>query len=782
MFRRYVIWFIALVFVVNAQAIPSDATESRRELALSHSPTKALCPSLHCNHSSKADNVELSRSKRGIGSLVLLLASLGVHTGSFAVNLAGSISKGCDYFPSICTNLELIESYTKDAEREKSELEELFVQYSKEYVQLREALINNDIIAHHTNSTIKIVGNIRDIGDTIQAVLQSKLLFLSKAASHWEANNSIDFILQGIDSIEYDLLQIQEMLRKHQTNTLIGIVGLTVIGVAIDRFSSSLDRAYRQVLNRQTPLDTNIHSGSKLRQMMSRIGQKLKRTELFLNIMKQMGINVMNSMRKAFTSGLKISKKVGSIPIQSIKASRRFFTDISTEYTNKGMRGAFLFTTRKLGTQLVTTTISKFQRIASKIKVSVAKLPHKLVSYKMGAVSKVTSVVGIFVGVSHTVESVIEWKKISDNVETTMHQHRKYLEGLKQEKKRFEDQKSNVSKEWQNALEDFKGRTKSFISLFSLLMESNDFLDVVGLMKPPVKKAQLILSVDFQSVTKESVIGMQTKIIGFLNENNNNLTKIKNGLIARGISYKKIKIESEEGKSIKDITEDLKELYSYMPSDESRQFGANLAMEDVVCALAIIRKDLEFEYDGFQLQPFRPRCEVNDTAFANMKKAAYQQRRISIIDDVIQRELTDANIVLSQLKNRITKELSNEDSKNTNSVVNDTDIVCRISILYPNKTEFDFIPLQSFRPSCADVDENMMTILKSKAVKLSNIAESLEPLSIICKQYNYCPCIPIIRQTLPGTTDDDDIKTTIKRLNPGKTEYCGTTGCKCVQL
>lgn len=690
--------------------------------------------------------------------------------------------EGCDYFPSICTNLELIESYTKDAEREKSELEELFVQYSKEYVQLREALINNDIIAHHTNSTIKIVGNIRDIGDTIQAVLQSKLLFLSKAASHWEANNSIDFILQGIDSIEYDLLQIQEMLRKHQTNTLIGIVGLTVIGVAIDRFSSSLDRAYRQVLNRQTPLDTNIHSGSKLRQMMSRIGQKLKRTELFLNIMKQMGINVMNSMRKAFTSGLKISKKVGSIPIQSIKASRRFFTDISTEYTNKGMRGAFLFTTRKLGTQLVTTTISKFQRIASKIKVSVAKLPHKLVSYKMGAVSKVTSVVGIFVGVSHTVESVIEWKKISDNVETTMHQHRKYLEGLKQEKKRFEDQKSNVSKEWQNALEDFKGRTKSFISLFSLLMESNDFLDVVGLMKPPVKKAQLILSVDFQSVTKESVIGMQTKIIGFLNENNNNLTKIKNGLIARGISYKKIKIESEEGKSIKDITEDLKELYSYMPSDESRQFGANLAMEDVVCALAIIRKDLEFEYDGFQLQPFRPRCEVNDTAFANMKKAAYQQRRISIIDDVIQRELTDANIVLSQLKNRITKELSNEDSKNTNSVVNDTDIVCRISILYPNKTEFDFIPLQSFRPSCADVDENMMTILKSKAVKLSNIAESLEPLSIICKQYNYCPCIPIIRQTLPGTTDDDDIKTTIKRLNPGKTEYCGTTGYKCVQL
>lgn len=76
-----------------------------------------------------------------------------------------------------------------------------------------------------------------------------------------------------------------------------------------------------------------------------------------------------------------------------------------------------------------------------------------------------------------------------------------------------------------------------------------------------------------------------------------------------------------------------------MPYDESRQFGANLAMEDVVCALAIIRKDLEFEYDGFQLQPFRPRCEVNDTAFANMKKAAYQQRRIIIIDDVIQREL-----------------------------------------------------------------------------------------------------------------------------------------------
>lgn len=51
-------------------AIPSDATDSRRELVLSQSPTKALCPSLRCNHSSTTDNVELSRSKRGIGSLI----------------------------------------------------------------------------------------------------------------------------------------------------------------------------------------------------------------------------------------------------------------------------------------------------------------------------------------------------------------------------------------------------------------------------------------------------------------------------------------------------------------------------------------------------------------------------------------------------------------------------------------------------------------------------------------------------------------------------------------
>lgn len=75
--------------------------------------------------------------------------------------------------------------------------------------------------------------------------------------------------------------------------------------------------------------------------------------------------------------------------------------------------------------------------------------------------------------------------------------------------------------------------------------------------------------------------------------------KIKNGLKVREIFYKKIKIESEEGKSIKDIIEDFRELYSYMLYDESCQFGVNLVMEDVVCVFVIIRKDFEFEYDGF---------------------------------------------------------------------------------------------------------------------------------------------------------------------------------------
>lgn len=691
--------------------------------------------------------------------------------------------EGCAYFPSICTNLNLIESYKKDAEREKSELEKLFVQYSKEYVQLREAITNNAIIIYRTNSTMNSIKNIGNIEDEIQAELQSKLPFLSEAASHLEANNSIDFILQGIDSVEYDLVQIQEMLRKHQTNALIGIVAWTAIGVAIDRFSSSLDKAYEQVLSKQTPVDTNNDGKLKIGQKMAKIGQKLKAgIKLFPNVMKKMGINVMNSMRKTFMSSLKISKNVGSIPIKSIGASRRFFTDMRTEFSNRGMRGALQFTARKLVTRPVATTISRFQSIASKIKVSVQKLPHKLVSYKMGAISKVTSVVGIFVGVYQPVTSVLEWKKKADIVETSMQQHLKYLNDLRKEKIQFEEQKHNVSKEWQNALEDFKDISKSLKSLISLLMESNDFLDVVDLMKPPVKNAQPILSVDFQSATKESVIGMQTGITGFLYDNSNNLTKIENELRARKISYHKIRNESEEGKNIKEITDDLKEFYKYMPYDEERQFGANLTMKNVVCALAIIRKDLEFEYDGFQLQPFRPKCEVNDTAFANMKKAAYQQRRISIMDDVIQMELTDAYIGLSQLKNRISKELSNEDSENIHSVVTDAEILRRISKLYPNKAEFDFIPLQSFCPNCADVDEKMMTTLKSKAVKMRKIAESLGPLHAVCKQFKFCPCIPNIRQTLPPGTTDEDIKTTIKRLNPGETEYCGTTGCKCVQL
>lgn len=690
--------------------------------------------------------------------------------------------EGCAYFPSICTNLDLINSYKKDAEREKSELEKLFVQYSKEYVQLREAMTNNAIIIYRTNSTINSIKNIGNIEDEIQTELQYKLPFLSEAASHWEANNSIDIILQGIDSVEYDLVQLQEMLRKHQTDALIGIVAWTAIGIAIDRFASSLDKAYGQVLSKQTPVDTNNDGRSKTRKMMAKIGQKLKGIKLFPKVMKRMGINVMNSMRKTIMSSLKISKTVGSIPIKSIGASRRFFTDMRTEFSNRGMRGALQFTARKLVTRPVATTFSKFQSIASKIKVSVQKLPHKLVSYKMGAVSKVTSVVGIFAGVAQTAHSLMKWKEKADIVEESMQQHRKYLDDLKKEKIQFEEQKQNVSKEWQNALEDFKNISKSLKSLISSLMESNDFLDVVGLMKPPVKNAQPILNVDFQSATKESVIGMQTGITGFLHDNGNNLTKIENELRARKISYHKIRNESEEGKNIKEITDDLKEFYKYMPYDEDRQFGANLTMKAVVCALAIIRKDLEFEYDGFQLQPFRPKCDVNDTAFANMKKAAYQKRRISIMDDVIQMELTAANIGLSQLKNRISKELSNEDSENIHSVVSDAEILRRISKLYPNKEEFDFIPLQSFCPNCADVDEKKMTTLKSKAVEMRNIAESLEPMYAVCKRFKFCPCIPNIRQTLPPGTTDEDIKTTIKRLNPGETEYCGTTGCKCVQL
>lgn len=749
MFRRFVIWFIALVFFVKAQAIPSDATDSRRELVLSQSPTKALCPSLRCNHSSTTDNVELSRSKRGIGSLILMVTSLGVDAGSLAANLAGAITKGCAFFPSICTNLKLIASYKKYAEREKSEMEELFVQNSKEYVQLREALTNNGIIIYRTNSTINSLQSIGNIEDEIQAVLQSKLPFLSQAASHREANNSIDFILQELDSAEYDLAQIQEMLRKHQTDTLVGIVLFRLINVVVDRSISSLDRALGQVKSRHTPVGNEPKIGLK-----AKIRNKLI---ILPKAMKQLGINLEKSLRETFR---KISKGTRSGAFR-----RRFLTHIR----NTGIRGAAQFTKRKL----VATILSKYKRISSKVK----NLPR----FRLGKLAIFNKVTGIAFNIVEIAFSTIQWKEKADIVEKSMLQHRKYLYDLRNERIQFEDQKKKVSKEWQNALEDFKEISKSFKSLISFLMEYNDFLDVDGVMKPPVKRAEPILSVDFQRVTKESIIGMQTRITGFLYEINNNLTKIENELTARKISYTKIRKDSEKGKKIQDITDDLKEFYTYVPYDEGRQFGANLKMEDVVCALAIIRKD-KVEYDGFQLQPYRPRCEVNDTAFANIEKGAYQQRIIIIMDDVIQRELSDANIVLVQLKNRISNKLSDEDSKNISSAVTDTDILCRISKLYPNKAEFDFIPLQSFRPSCADVDEKMMTTLKSKAVKMRNIAKSLKHLSKICKEYKFCPCIPTIRQTLqPGTTDED-IKTTIKRLNPGETEYCGTTGCKCVQL
>lgn len=651
--------------------------------------------------------------------------------------------EGCAYFPSICTNLELIESYKKDAERETSEMEELFVQNSKEYVQLREALTNNGIIIYRTNSTINSLQSIGNIEDEIQTVLQSKLPFLSQAA-----NNSIDFILQELDIAEYDLAQIQEMLRKHQTDTLNGIVTFRLINVVVGRISSlgrAFNRAFEQVKSRHTPV-----GNEPKKTLNAKIMNKLKNIKLLPKVMKQLGIN----LKETF---MKNPKRIGAF-------IRRFLTHIR----NTGIRGVAQFTKREL--------LSKYERISSKVK----NLPR----FKLGKLAKTIEVAKIAFNIADIVYSTIQWKEKADIVEKSMQQHRKYLSDLRNERIQFEDQKKIVSKEWQNALEDFKEISKSFKSLISFLMEYNDFLDVDGLMKPPVKRAEPILSVDFQRVSKESIIGMQTRITGFLYENNNNLTKIENELTARKTFYKRIKNESEEGRSIKDITEDLKEFYSYTPYDESRQFGANLTMKDVVCALAVIRKDLEFEYDGFQLQPFRPRCEVNDTVFANMKEAAYQERRIIIIDDVIQREITDANIVLSQLKNRISKELSNGDSKNTNSVVTDTDIVCRISILYPNKTEFDFIPLQSFRPSCADVDENMMTTLKSKAVKMRNITESLERdyAILVCKKFKFCQCIPTIRQTLPPGTTDEDIKTTIKRLIPGETEYCGTNGCKCVQL
>lgn len=660
--------------------------------------------------------------------------------------------EGCVPFPSICKNLKLIESYKKLAEREKSELEKLFVQNSKEYVQLRRALTNNAIILYHTNSTINSITSIGNKADEIQVELQSKSLFLSEAESQWEANKTIDVILQSIDSVEYDLEQIKEMLRKHKETVIIGFVVSTVIQKVVDRFfdrfSISLGKAYSQVLSRQTPVD-----GKSKIKLWGKIVKELEKIKLLPKVLKQMGINMAKSMRNTF--------------IKTTGLPKRFFTAIKTKISNGGM------STKK---KLIATTMYKFQTTSNKISIK-QKILNRIKSYKTSLGSKITSLAGIGFNIYQIISARTAWKQKAKIIETSVQQYRKYLDDLRKEKIKFEEQGKTLSKEWQTALKEFKGISESLKSLISLLMESNDFLDIVGLMKPPVKKVDPILCVDSQNVTKESVIEMQTNITGFLNENNNNLTKIENELTARKISYTKIRNDSEEGKKIKDITDELKELYTYMPYDEVRQFGANLTMEDVVCALAIIRKD-KVEYDGFQLQPFRPRCEVNDTAFANMEKAAYQQRIIIIMDDVIQRELSDTNIVLVQLKNRI----SDEDSENITSAVTDMDILCRISKLYPNKAEFDFIPLQSFRPSCADVDEKMMTTLKSKALKMRIITESLKDVFKMCKEYEFCPCIPLIRLKLPPGTTDEDIKTTIKRLNPGETEYCGTTGCKCVQL
>ena len=680
-------------------------------------------------------------------------------------------SGGCATFPSICRDKKEIEKLDNEIKDMRKIYDQKYLENKKTYLDLRTANTDNAYIMYYINETIQAVQSLEEYQDKIAQALEIELNELYK---RFEANpNSTVFLASLIGELEYSLSDIRNMIVSTKKNQIVGLVVQYLVEFSINKFVKAYSRAYSQI----TALPEDIYSTSVWTAMFTADATEAgiildPNHPRFDEVMAKHGIPTSNriTLKQKFKYTPKVFKQMWT-------NMKNKFKDLGTSLRKwkrirnwRGFKGKLKHSLR--GPTKKVNNVKKFVTSTSSRKFFVQNFKLSWSQGGMMALGIIGDAVQIAVQTN-------EWKTVADQMKRARGKYEEYRDNLRKELQTITAQTNEIADHWPEIIDTFKNLSLSFKSLIDNATEYEEFSDVLGLPKLPVDISSPLFSVDFNAVTKDNIQSGQAAVIGFMQEVNNDVTQVADQMQARGILYENVLKMTTDERSVQDMLDASHNIYQFSTSQTIKDFGENLSKQDIVCTVSQLRKTRS-EYDYYQLEPFRPRCDVSTTAFSDYNTQASLLRREQIMTSTVSHYQGKSLSTLLDLVHAAYRASTDDSLRSFGSAITDQQVTCTVSKVFPSKQKFDFISLSPFRPDCSSVTAKNFQKMKTAAKTIRAVSAAVEGAMTTCKQFNFCPCPALIAQ-MNGISESDVIEL-IKTVRPSMSQYCGTTGCECVLL
>lgn len=652
----------------------------------------------------------------------------------------------------------------------ESKLEKEYNSARKNYLNLKIASTNNGYIEYFINQTMQAVESIEDVEERISLILESELPKLSQMSAGKANETFQQYLERTVGKLDYQLSDIKKMLQKRKRNALLGLVIEVMIRPAIKIFMKTIKnikQAFSAAFKQVSTFDDSLFKEPVDLPDRFSVSQTLKRTQVK---------NVFKKLKYA-------PKVIKQLFKNSFKGIRNKFNDLKTNI--KGLNSVKSFKEK-----MKNFFKSKIGKIVQSVKSRFTSTRDKIFkkTYKLRWTQKFYLAIGIIGNGIATGIQVKQWEKVSRDLRKAREDYEKYQSKLKNEIEIVEKELKTMENTWNGVIEVFKAITIPFKEMVENTTKYENFSDVIGLPKLQVDKSYPIFSINFDSVSKESVLSQQNDVIQFMKNSKKNITEIRNELMTKEVMYTNAFNMSKEGKTISDMYDDIKSMLRSGESETRRAIGNALTPSDVVCAVAILRYDLE-EYDFFPIDAFRPRCDVNRTTFELWKRKAFDKRKFKLMRKVITEYVSgkkkeSVSALLDAVHNAYYG-IQNNQIATIGKDITEQDVICSVAEQFIKKFAYDFIKLDLIRPACLTVDSRQIQKLLNEAEKLRAVALTVKSALETCRDSKFCPCLSTIAKTKHAT--EADIEYALKQIDASwqpnvDALFCGSSGCNCFHV
>ncbi|KAK3105204.1 hypothetical protein FSP39_019668 [Pinctada imbricata] len=712
-----------------------------------------------------------SVEKRGWGSVILYSTALLVRTTSVGLTLAAALTEGCSYYRSICRDRDAIEALDKEIQEMKVEFDDMYKNAAQEWVDLRYVSTNNGYINFYVDEVVRQVQNLSDLQTLIVDELKlnvPKIFEMYQASQSLTSAMYLDTLIGGL---ELQLSDISKMLEGQRNNALLGLVAQLMVESTLNSFINSYRNAYKQIRTTQkldAELDAIWTAVTKADPSDSAILMDPKHPK-YEQVMKKYGLK---SSKISNTGQVKMAPQVMTKMFQNAKkAGSDSLGKLSTWDKFKG--------TVKTKLSSASTKLSKTKAFFT----SSASRKYQVSNFKMSWSTKIMTGLGIIADAVMTAVEVAEWKKVADQLKKAKEEYEEYRDNLKIEIAKMKEEEANVTHEWNNNVDLFKEMSKAFDELIEKSSNASDFTDVIGLPQSAVSSNNPLLKIDFDAVNKASLADAQDVVMNFLKEIDLDLRTVVDRTRALYTLYNNVRIKAEADEIITEIQGDLSDIFNFNPSKIVRDFGNQLQKKDIVCTIAIVLPQVS-EYDHFQLAPFRPDCNVSSSEFSQYETQALRDRNKGLMRTVVKQLVGDnSEISLSSLHGNVQNAYlvsKHQAIVDFGKSISEQDVVCVVAQEFPSMKSYSTLDLDSFRPSCDAVSSAQFLEMKKSADRINSLLAQVQSSMSYCDSFSFCPCLDLMASSYGAS--EGEIKTAIKVLKPTLKEYCGTTGCSCVQF